>query len=51
MNDSILKQLSPTHVMKFVCNQDNSLNEKIDKFWDLDTTEIKENETSDLLVI
>ena len=51
MNDSILKQLSPTHVIKFVCNQDNSLNERIDKFWDLDTTEIKENETSDILVI
>ena len=32
--------------MKVVCNQDNSLNEKIDKFWDLDTIGIKENETS-----
>ena len=32
--------------MKIVCNQDNSLNEKIDKFWDLDTIGIKENETS-----
>ena len=32
--------------MKIVCNLDNSLNEKIDKFWDLDTIGIKENETS-----
>ena len=46
MNDSSLKQFNPTHVMKIVCNQDNSLNEKIDKFWDLDTIGIKENETS-----
>ena len=48
MNDSSLKQVNPTHVMKIVCNQDNSFNEKIDKFWDLDTTEIKENETISL---
>ena len=46
MNDSSLKEVNPTHVMKIVCNQDNSLNEKIDKFWDLDTIGIKENETS-----
>ena len=46
MNDSRLKQVNPTHVMKIVCNQDNSLNEKIDKFWDLDTIGIKENKTS-----
>ena len=32
--------------MKIVCNLDNSLNEKIDKFWDLDTIGIKENKTS-----
>ena len=36
--------------MKIICNQDNSLNEKIDRFWDLDTIGIKENETSVLLV-
>ena len=46
MNDSSLKQVNPTHVMKIICNQDNSLNEKIDRFWDLDTIGIKENETS-----
>ena len=46
MNDSSLKQVNPTHVMKIVWNQDNFLNEKIDKFWDLDTIGIKENETS-----
>ena len=46
MTDSSLKQFNPTHVIKIVCNQDNSLNEKIDKFWDLDTIGIKENETS-----
>ena len=46
MNDSSLKQVNPTHVMKIVCNQDNSLSEKIDKLWDLDTIGIKENETS-----
>ena len=40
MNDSSLKQVNPTtHVMKIVWNQDNSLNEKIDrlglkKVWD-----------------
>ena len=44
MNGSSLKQVNLTHVMKIVCNQDNSLNEKIDKFWDLDTIGIKENE-------
>ena len=31
--------------MKIVCNQDNSLNEKIDKFLDLDRIGIKDNET------
>ena len=31
--------------MKIVCNQDKPLNEKVDKFWDLDTIGIKENET------
>ena len=36
--------------MKIICNQDNSLNEKIDRFWDLDTIGIKQNETSVLLV-
>ena len=46
MTDSSLKQFNPTHVIKIVCNQDNSLNEKIDKFWDLGTIGIKENETS-----
>ena len=46
MNDSSLKQVNPTHVMKIVCNQDNSLSEKIDKLWDLDTIGVKENETS-----
>ena len=45
MNGSSLKQVNPTHVTKIVCNQDNSLDEKIDKFWDLDTIGIKENET------
>ena len=28
MNDCNLKQVKPTHVMKIICNQDNSLNEK-----------------------
>ena len=54
MNDSSLKQVNPTHVMKIVCNQDNSLNEKIDKFWDLDTIGVKEMKhqfMTDLLVI
>ena len=46
MNDSSLKQVNPTHVMKIVRNQDNSLSEKIDKLWDLDTIGVKENETS-----
>ena len=36
--------------MKIICNQGNSLNEKIDRFWDLDTIGIKQNETSVLLV-
>ena len=31
INDSSLKQVNPTHVMKIVWNQDNSLNEKIDR--------------------
>ena len=34
------------HVMEIVWNQDNSLNEKIDRFCDLDTIGIKENKTS-----
>ena len=54
MNDSSLKQVNPTHAMKIVCNQDNSLNEKIDKFWDLDTIGVKEMKhqfMTDLLVI
>ena len=42
MNDSSLKQVNPTRYE----NQDNSLHEKIDKFWDLDTIGINENETS-----
>ena len=46
MNDSSLKQVNPTRVIKFFCNQGNSLNEKIDKFCDLDTIGIKENKTS-----
>ena len=46
MTDSSLKQFNPTHVMKIICNQDNSLNEKIDRFWDLDTIGIKKNEIS-----
>ena len=46
MNDSSLKQVNPTHFMKIVRNQDNSLSEKIDKLWDLDTIGVKENETS-----
>ena len=46
MNDSSLNQVNPTHVTKIVCNQDNYLNQKIDRFWDLDTIRIKENETS-----
>ena len=32
--------------MKIVCNQDNFLSEKIDRFLDLGTIGIKENETS-----
>ena len=45
MNDSSLKQVNPKHI-KIVCNQDNYLNENTDKFWDLDTIGIKENEAS-----
>ena len=41
MNDSSLKEVNPTHGIKIICNQDNSLNEKIDRFWDLDTIGIK----------
>ena len=50
MIDSSFKQVNPTDVMKITWNQDNSLNEKIDRFWDLDTIGIKQNETSVLLV-
>ena len=32
--------------MKIIYNQDNSLNEKTDRFWDLDTIGIKENKAS-----
>ena len=46
MNDSSLKQVNPKHIIKIVCNQDNYLNENTDKFWDLDTIGIKENEAS-----
>ena len=46
MNDSSLKQVNPKHVIKIACSEDNSLNEKIDKLWDLDTIGIKENEAS-----
>ena len=46
MNDSSLKQVNPTRVMKIVCNEVNSLNEKINKFCDLDTIGIKENKAS-----
>ena len=45
MGNSSLKQVNPTHVIKIVYNQDNSLNEKIDRFWDLHTIGIKENKT------
>ena len=38
-----MKQVKPAHVK---INQDSSLNEKINWFWDLDTIGIKENETS-----
>ena len=38
-----MKQVKPAHVK---INQDSSLNEKINRFWDLDTIGIKENETS-----
>ena len=38
-----MKQVKPAHVK---INQDSSLNEKINRFWDLDTNGIKENETS-----
>ena len=41
-----MKQVNPTHVMKIACNQDHPLNEKIDRFCDLETIGIKENETS-----
>ena len=40
------KPKSPLHVMKIVCKQDNCLNEKINRFWDLDTIGISDNETS-----
>ena len=33
------KPKSPLHVMKIVFKQDNCLNEKINRFWDLDTME------------
>ena len=42
-NNNGLKQVKPAHVK---INQDSSLNEKINRFWDLDTIGIKENETS-----
>ena len=32
--------------MKIICKQDNCLNEKINRFWDLDTIGISDNETS-----
>ena len=31
---------------KIVCKQDNCLNEKVNRFWDLDTIGISDNETS-----
>ena len=34
MYDSF-KQVNPTHVMNIAGNQDNSLSEKIERFWDL----------------
>ena len=40
------KPKSPLHVMKIVCKQDNCLNEKNNRFWDLDTIGISDNETS-----
>ena len=45
MNDSSLKQVNSTRIIKMVCNQDNSLNGKNDKFLDLDRIGIKDNET------
>ena len=46
MNYSSFKKVNPAHIMNIICNQDNSLDERIDRFWDLDTVRIKENETS-----
>ena len=40
------KPKSSLHVMKIVFKQDNSLNEKINWFWDLDTIGISDNKTS-----
>ena len=45
MNDSSLKQFNSTRTIKVVCNQDNSLNEKNNKYLHLDRTGIKDNET------
>ena len=45
MNDSSLKQFNSTRTIKMVCNQDNSLNEKNNKYLHLDRTGIKDNET------
>ena len=38
--------MSLSHVIKIVCKQDNCLNEKINRFLDLDTIGISDNETS-----
>ena len=40
------KPKSTSHVMKIVCKQDNCLNEKINRFWDLVTIKILHKETS-----
>ena len=32
MNYSSFKQVNPAHIMNIICNQDNSLNERIDRF-------------------
>ena len=45
MNDISLKQFNSTRTIKMVCNQDNSLNEKNNKYLHLDRTGIKDNET------
>ena len=43
---TILNKLTLNMLRKVACNQDNSLSEKTNRFWDLDTIGVKENETS-----